>query len=216
MPSSAKAHPAKQPQQPPPFTVFLDRDGVFNVNPKLAVFRKNGFRWLPGAKEAFARLNRPGIQTCLATNQPFLGTWTLGLRARPVNRALQRHLADAGGRLDHIEHSLAPPWVGWLGLLGPARLKRAFRRRKPGPGMLEDGAAALGGVDKAHAVMVGDKVKDAEAAAAFGVPAILLATTHDEGTLRSRAQRRNVPVHAIVAGLPEAVDLILAMARPKR
>ncbi|MFO1533212.1 MAG: hypothetical protein ABR562_05890, partial [Thermoplasmatota archaeon] len=84
----------------PPFTVFLDRDGVFNRNPKLAVVRKKGFVWLPGAREAFARLNRPGIQTCLATNQPFLGTFTLGLRVGPVNRALKKHLEAAGGRLE--------------------------------------------------------------------------------------------------------------------
>lgn len=197
--------------QPSPFTVFLDRDGVFNVNPKLAVFRPNGFRWLPGAREAFARLNRPGIRTTLATNQPVLGAfgpWWIGA----VNRGLQRHLAAAGGRLDNMEASLAPPWLVPLAHILPRRLRRAARRRKPGPGMLEDGAAALGGVDKARAVMVGDKARDAQAAAAFGIPCILLHTTETEEALRSKLEARSVPVQAIVEGLPEAVEIILEMA----
>jgi D-glycero-D-manno-heptose 1,7-bisphosphate phosphatase len=194
-----------------PFTVFLDRDGVFNVNPRLAVFRPNGFRWLPGAKEAFARLDRPGIRTSLATNQPLLGAfgpWWI----RAVNRGLQRHLAAAGGRLDNMEASLAPPWLVPLARILPGRLRHAVRRRKPGPGMLEDGAAALGGIDKARAVMVGDKKRDAQAAAAFGIPCILLHTTETEEALRRKLAADGVPVHAIVAGLPEAVGLILAMA----
>lgn len=209
---SAKASPQS------PFTVFLDRDGVFNFNPKLAVFRPNGFRWLPGAKESFALLNRPGIRTSLATNQPLLGVFG-PLWIGPVNRGLQRHLAAAGGRLDNMEASLAPPWLVPLRAILPRRLRHAVRRRKPGPGMLEDGAAALGGVDKARAVMVGDKKRDAQAAAAFGIPCILLHTTETEAALRRKLAADGVPVHAIVAGLPEAVDLILAMAggpRPRR
>jgi len=194
-----------------PFTVFLDRDGVFNRNPKLAVVRRKGFAWLPGALEAFARLNRPGIQTCLATNQPFLGTFTLGLRVRPVNEALRQRLHEAGGRLDRMEASLAPPWIGAVARIAPQRIRRALRRRKPDPGMLEDAGAAMS-VDKSRAVMVGDKVKDAQAANRYGIPAILLATTHSEDHLRQLAAKRGVAVHAIVPGLPEAVDIILAMA----
>ncbi|MCA1819143.1 MAG: HAD hydrolase-like protein, partial [Halobacteriales archaeon] len=93
-------------------------------------------------------------------------------------------------------------------------LRHAFRRRKPAPGMLEDGGAALG-ADRTRAVMVGDKVKDAEAAAAYGIPAILLATTHTAERLRKEAARRGVPVHSVMSGLPEAVEAILAMADPK-
>jgi D-glycero-D-manno-heptose 1,7-bisphosphate phosphatase len=196
--------------QRPPFTVFLDRDGVFNVNPCPAVFRPKGFRWLPGALESFARLNRAGVRTCLATNQPFLGTFTFGLALRRVNEGLRHAVEAQGGRLDRIEASLAPPFIGFLAPLLPRRLRHALRRRKPGPGMLEDGGRALG-TDKARAVMVGDKVKDAQAAQRYGVPAILLSTTHDYSYLESRCKARGVPVLAIVPGLPEAVERILGL-----
>ena len=49
------------------WTVFLDRDGVFDVLKLPGVVRLRDWEWLPGAREAFARLNRPDIQTCLCT-----------------------------------------------------------------------------------------------------------------------------------------------------
>lgn len=196
--SEARAKPSK------PFTVFLDRDGVFNANPSLGVRFYRNMRWLPGAREAFARLNRPGIQTSLATNQPWVGllTATPGMMRR-LHTQFKAELEAHGGRLDHIEMAFAPPFIG-------------HRRNKPRPGMLEDGAAAFASegrfVDKARAVMVGDKVKDAQAAAGFGIPCILLATTSDAATLEAKARRMGVPYVAICPDLEAAVDLILAWA----
>lgn len=186
------------------FTVFLDRDGVFNVNPDLGLRFYRNLRWLPGARQAFARLNRPGIQTSLATNQPWVGllTATPGM----IHRLHARFKADLeahGGRLDNVEAAFAPAWF-------------PHRRLKPRAGLLEDGAAKLAAaghpVDKRRAVMVGDKVKDAQAAAAFGIPAILLATTYDAARLEAKARRMGVPFAAIAPDLGAAVDLILAWA----
>lgn len=186
------------------FTVFLDRDGVFNVNPDLGIRFYRNLKWLPGAREAFARLNQPGIQTSLATNQPWVGllTATPGMMRR-LHQRFKAELEAHGGRLDHIEMAFAPPFIG-------------HRRNKPRPGMLEDGAAAFASegrfVDKTRAVMVGDKVKDAQAAAGFGIPAILVATTYDAATLEAKARSKGVPYAAIVPDLDAAVDLILAWA----
>jgi D-glycero-D-manno-heptose 1,7-bisphosphate phosphatase len=187
-----------------PFTVFLDRDGVFNVNPKIGLRFYRNLKWLPGAREAFARLNRPGIQTSLATNQPWVGllTATPGMIHR-LHARFRAELEAHGGRLDHIEAAFANPVL-------------RHRRTKPNPGMLEDGAAAFASegrfVDKSRAVMVGDKIKDAQAAAGFGIPAILLATTYSAESLEARARRHDVPYAAIVPDLETAVDLILSWA----
>ena len=189
---------------PSPFTVFLDRDGVFNVNPRLGVRFYRNLEWIPGAREAFARLNRPAIQTSLATNQPWVGllTATPGMIHR-LHAAFRAELEAHGGRLDHVEAAFAPPLIG-------------HRRNKPRGGMLEDGALALlkagRAFDKSRAVMVGDKVKDAQAAAWFGIPAILLATTYDAAALEAKARRSGTPVAAIVPDLAAAVDLILSWA----
>ena len=180
------------------WTVFLDRDGVFNPQPILTIRRPAGYRFLPGAKEAFARLNRPGVRTCLVTNQPFavlLLNWR-GLRR--VHGHLQSELAAAGGRLDRVEAAWAPPFV-------------PHRRRKPCPGMLEDAARALGAVPE-RSFMVGDKPKDAQAAAAFGCPAFLVTTTHTRAYLERSLRRTGTPA-TIVGSLGEAVDAILAAMR---
>lgn len=189
------------------FTVFLDRDGVFNVNPRIGLRFYRNLEWLPGAREAFARLNRPGIQTSLATNQPWVGllTATPGMIER-LHARFQAELEAHGGRLDHIEAAYANPLL-------------RHRRTKPHPGMLEDGAAVLAArgspVDKSRAVMVGDKVKDLQAAAGFGIPAILLATTYSAESLADRARRHDVTPLAIVPDLAAAVDLILQLADGK-
>jgi D-glycero-D-manno-heptose 1,7-bisphosphate phosphatase len=186
------------------FTVFLDRDGVFNVNPNIGLRFYRNLRWLPGAREAFARLNRPDVQTCLCTNQPWVGllTATPGMIHR-LHRSFVAELERVGGRMGHVEAAFAHPLL-------------RHRRTKPNAGMLEDGAEKLAAdpdgspVDKRRAVMVGDKIKDAQAAAGFGVPAILLATTYTAAQLEEKARRKGVPYAAIVPDLEAAVDLILS------
>lgn len=205
-PPGGKARKTKSGQssrdQSGQFTVFLDRDGVFNVNPDVGLRFYRNLKWLPGAREAFARLNRPGIQTTLATNQPWVGllTATPGMIHR-LHEQFKAELEAHGGRLDHIEAAFAHPLL-------------FHRRTKPKSGMLEDAAAAFASegrfVDKSRAVMVGDKLKDAQAAAGFGIPAILLATTYDAAKLEAAARSKGVAYAAIVPDLETAVDLILS------
>lgn len=183
----------------PIWTVFVDRDGVFDVLNLPGVVRLRDFEWLPGAAAAFARLNRPDVQTCLCTNQPMVGHFAATPRmVRTVNEHLRAGLEAAGGRLDRIEASFSPVWF-------------PHRRRKPRPGMLEDGAKRLPHpVDASRAVMIGDTLKDAQAANAYGCHAILLATTHDEAWLREQAAVKGVRVDAFLPDLAAAVDWVLA------
>lgn len=179
------------------YTVFLDRDGVFNQLDLPGVASIDKFQWLPGAKEAFAKLNRDDVQTTLCTNQPMVGMFmATPCMIRRTNAHLKAGLEAAGGRLDNMEAAYSPVWF-------------PHRRRKPRPGMLEDAAKTLGGVDKRRAVMIGDTVKDLQAATAFGIPGILLATTYTEEELRAKAERKNVTPLAIMPDLSAAVDWVL-------
>lgn len=188
--NSRSAGGEAKPKQPPPFTVFLDRDGVLDQAPRITVFSWRQFRWLPGAREAMARLNKPHLKLCLATNQPYAG---LGLvRLQDIHAHMLEDLRESGGRFDRIEASR-----NYFG-----------RRHKPRPGMLEDGGRALG-TDPQRAVMVGDNLKDAEAGNRYGCRAILLATTHSRAELEKGIARKKLEA-TIVADLGEAVDLILA------
>jgi D-glycero-D-manno-heptose 1,7-bisphosphate phosphatase len=193
--ATTKAKPAK-PSRPgrPRFTVFLDRDGVLaKTKPVLFLGRIAQWEWLPGAKEAVARLNRPDVQVCLATNQPFVATGLLRRkRLEELHAWMLEELRAAGGRLDRIEVATFP----------------FSRRHKPRPGLLVDGGAALG-ADPARSVMVGDNVKDAEAAHGYGCKAMLLCTSHPRASLESAMARRGWDV-PVFDGLPQAVDAIVA------
>jgi D-glycero-D-manno-heptose 1,7-bisphosphate phosphatase len=184
---------------PAPVTVFLDRDGVLDVAPRVLRRRWSRWHWLPGAREALARLNQPGYRVCLCTNQPWVGVGVLP--RRQLDRLHAHLLADvraAGGRIDRIE---AATW--------------AFgRRHKPRPGMLDDAARALGS-DRSRSVMVGDNVKDAEAAHGHGCRAILLATTHSEAFLRAGLARKGIQAD-VVPDLAAAAGLILSWWPPGR
>ena len=116
---------------------------------------------------------------------------------RRMNQHLKAGLEAAGGRLDNMEAAFAPTWL-------------KHRRRKPRPGMLEDGAKKLPRpVSPARSVMIGDTLKDAEAGHAFGAKTILLATTHDEAWLRAQADEKGVHVDAFCPDLDAAIDVVL-------
>ena len=50
-------------------TVFLDRDGVINVDSPDYIKSWEAFRFIPGSLEAMARLTRAGIAVIVMTNQ---------------------------------------------------------------------------------------------------------------------------------------------------
>lgn len=185
------------------FTVFLDRDGVLNKDPRWVVLSPKKIEPLPGAGAALARLNRDDVQIAVCTNQPFLSTGLL--TRRRLKRIHERLMAQLGPgcRVDRWEAAAAPARMG-------------HRRRKPKPGMLEDAAryfAARGSpVDKTRAVMVGDRVTDLGAAVAFGIPGILLTTGTDEAALREEAKEKGWEPVAVVADLAGAVKWILERA----
>ncbi|MES2153525.1 MAG: HAD-IIIA family hydrolase [bacterium] len=156
------------------FTVFLDRDGVLDKDRWPGLLTPRQWNWLPGAREALARLNRPDVQVCLATNQPWAHTGILTTRRlAAIHARMLDEARAAGGRIDRIE-AATWPWG---------------RRRKPRPGMLEDGAAAFGGIDKARAIMVGDKPRDVEAARRFGIAAIRVGPHGDVPDLAAAVER---------------------------
>src|SRR5262249_11121162 len=64
---------------------------------------------------------------------------------------------------------------------------RATRRRKPGPGMLEEALAQFKAVPS-DTPMIGDNLRDLEAAAAVGCPRHLVRTGHG-----AKAQAEGIP-----------------------
>ena len=167
--------------------VFLDRDGVLNEvdvrdgtpHPPAGV---EGLRLLPGVVEACHRLRDLGFVLVVVTNQPDIA------RGKQTRDEVDRMHDVLRGRLPLDEivvcaHDDADDC--------PCR--------KPRPGMILDAAARLD-LDLAASVCVGDRWRDVEAAKRAGVMAIFVD--------RGYGERRPTDADAVVASLPDAVEVI--------
>ena len=143
--------------------VLLDRDGVLNVNRPDYVKTPAELVLLPGAAAAVARLNRAGHRVMVCTNQSAVGRGIIDLAMlERIHQKLAGELRVAGGKIDRVLACTDPPWA-------------ATDRRKPGPGMLRE-AMQSARIAAADTVMIGDHLRDLEAAAAAGCRRILVRT----------------------------------------
>ncbi|HEY7852792.1 MAG TPA: HAD family hydrolase [Caulobacteraceae bacterium] len=147
--------------------VFLDRDGVLNVDHGY-VGEVARLQWIPGARAAVKRLNDAGLLVIVATNQSGVARGLFDLAAvDAVHAAMAADLAAEGA---HIDAFYVCPFL-------PGAPVAAFAHpdhpdRKPNPGMVLR-AIADWRIDPARALMIGDKDRDLEAGHRAGVAGAL-------------------------------------------
>jgi D-glycero-D-manno-heptose 1,7-bisphosphate phosphatase len=142
--------------------VFLDRDGVLNVD-KNYVHEIEDFEWIPGAREAIKLCNDLGYLTFVVTNQAGVARGYYGVDAvHRLHDWMNRDLAELGAHIDEFQY--CPYHEDGV----VAEWRRASDRRKPAPGMILD---CLEGwpVRKEASILIGDKQHDLEAAATAGI-----------------------------------------------
>ena len=145
--------------------VLLDRDGVLNQDSSNYVKTPGELHMIPGSARAVARLNGAGIKIAICTNQSAVGRGIIDeAMLERIHQKLREELAREGGHVDAIFLCPDPPWA-------------ATRRRKPGPGMLEEALRRFS-ANPAETPMIGDNRIDLEAAAALGCPRHLVRTGH--------------------------------------
>lgn len=170
--------------------VLLDRDGVINQDAKPGILQLSEFKFLPRVKEAIAMLTKAGFKIAVCTNQSAVGRGNLSLDTlATIHAYLHREIENAGGRIDKI-------------YFAPDLPEAPTERRKPGPGMLHEALAEFR-ADAARTPMVGDMLRDLEAATAAGCPRILV--RNGKG---AKLAEEGIPAHVepvtIVADLYEA------------
>ena len=85
--------------------IFLDRDGVINVEPgkDLYVMNWKQFKFLPGSIDAIKKLNRAGYKLFIISNQ---GGVSKGLFSQKdlddITKKMLSEIEKAGGRIDGI------------------------------------------------------------------------------------------------------------------
>lgn len=143
--------------------VILDRDGVINRDSD--AFIKNTEEWqpLPGAIEAIAALSGGGFTLAVATNQSGIARGLFDQTALDaMHHKMLRLINAAGGRVNKV-------------VICPHGPDDGCDCRKPKPGLLEQLAShfetSLTGVP-----VIGDSLRDLEAAAAVDAKPILVRT----------------------------------------
>jgi D-glycero-D-manno-heptose 1,7-bisphosphate phosphatase len=143
--------------------VLTDRDGVLNEDRPEGVTRPDALRLIPGAADAVRRLNEAGIPIACVTNQSAVGRGVISAsELEAIHAKLTAELAARGARLDLV-------------LIATDAPERAGPRRKPAPGMLLEALDRFR-VAPEQAVMIGDDLRDLEAAKAAGCRRILVRT----------------------------------------
>lgn len=150
---------------------MLDRDGVINHDSD--EFIKSPEEWtpIPGSLEAIARLNHAGMRVVIATNQSGIGRGLFDIGAlNAIHNKMHRALAQVGGRIDAV-------------FFCPHSQDSQCECRKPRPGMLREIGQRFG-VDMTGVPVLGDSLRDLQAAAAVSAQPMLMLTGKGEKTLR--------------------------------
>jgi D-glycero-D-manno-heptose 1,7-bisphosphate phosphatase len=178
--------------------VILGRDGILNTYREGHVTAPEEWHPLPGALEAVARLNHAGWHTVVATNQAGIGRGMIDMSAvNGVHAHMNRLLMQQGGRLDAVFFCPHTPEDG-------------CDCRKPQPGMMKEIGLRYG-VDLAHVPMVGDTLRDLQAAHAGGCqPHLVLTGRSADLTPAGAAELTNqVSGSSVHSSLDAFVDFLL-------
>jgi histidinol-phosphate phosphatase family protein len=149
--------------------VLLDRDGTIIVDHGY-VGSVDRVDIIDGAPAAIAQFNQAGIPVAVVTNQSGVARGLYGTDdVARVHEYIESRLAQHGARIDlfvfcpyHPDGSVAA-------------FARASDDRKPGPGMANAAAHALG-LDLSASWVVGDRPEDIGLARAVGASAVFLGT----------------------------------------
>ena len=168
--------------------VILDRDGVVNFDSDQYV--KSADEWipLPGSLEAIAELNQAGYQVTVATNQSGLarGLFTIN-DLHAMHQKMMDLLAPMGGRVDSI-------------FFCPHVDEDQCDCRKPLPGLMRDIASRYRKTDSALPLtgvpIVGDSLRDLEAATVLGASPHLVRTGKGQKTVEAGILPAGTVVHA--------------------
>lgn len=153
--------------------VFLDRDGVLNVE-RGHLSRAHDLELLPGVAKAVRKINEAGYLAVVVTNQPGIarGLFTED-DLEQIHAKLETLLGEEHAWLDRIYYCPHYPERGFAG--ERAELKISCLCRKPAPGMIYRAVQELN-IDMGRSLIVGDRTVDIAAGENCGLKTVLVRT----------------------------------------
>ncbi len=172
--------------------IILDRDGVINFDSDQYIKSPEEWKPLPGSLEAIARLTQNGWRIVVATNQAGIGRGLFDMAAlNAMHNKMHRAVNQSGGRIEAVFYC-------------PDTDTAKSYCRKPNPGMLvaisERYNTPLPGVP-----LVGDSLRDLQAAQTVAARPILVLTGKGEKTLADGGYPKNTTIHPDLASVAQAL-----------
>lgn len=172
--------------------IILDRDGVINYDSELYIKSPQEWQPIPGSVEAIARLTQSGWRCVVATNQSGVGRELFDMAAlNAMHSKMHRTVAQAGGRIEAVFYC-------------PDTDASNSFTRKPNPGMLL-AISERYNVPLDEVPMVGDALRDIQAARNAGARPVLVLTGKGEKTRADPALPPGTPVYPDLAAVAQAL-----------
>ncbi len=144
--------------------VFLDRDGVINIDSPEYIKNESEFEFIPESPEAIALLNQNGFKVIVITNQSVIGRKMISQKTlNAIFKKMKNGIKKAGGEITDI-------------FFCPHAPEKNCSCRKPKPGLILE-AKKKYQIDLNQTFMVGDSAKDIECALNAGCSKVLLVKT---------------------------------------
>ena len=174
--------------------IILDRDGVINEDLERPVAAPE--EWVPiaGSLEAIARLSQAGWHVAVATNQSGIDRGLIELETlHAIHQRMHELVNKAGGKIDVVAFC-------------PHSESGQCNCRKPAAGMIYTICERLD-IDPAKIVLVGDSLRDMQAAMATAATPIIVRTGKGQKTLDNNKGLEHIPAFDDLASY---VDALLA------
>jgi D-glycero-D-manno-heptose 1,7-bisphosphate phosphatase len=172
--------------------VILDRDGVINLDSDQYIKSPEEWKPIPGSLEAIARFTQAGFHVAVATNQSGVGRGLFNMATlNAMHDKMHKAAGQLGGRIDAV-------------FFCPHAQDAGCACRKPMPGMLQEIAERFN-VSLDDVPVIGDSLRDLQAAQAAGARPILVLTGKGEQTLNTGGLPAGTEVHQDLAAAAMAL-----------
>jgi len=172
--------------------IILDQTGV--INQCSDTFIRTPEEWvpIPGSLEAIARLTHSGYRVVLATNQSSIGRGLIDMTTyNAINDKMYKAIHHVGGRIDAI-------------FFCPHTYADKCACRKPATGLFDEIMQRYG-VNLTNVAVVGDSLKDLQAAAAVGAIPVLVLTGHGQITQACQEIPANTQIFADLSAVADTL-----------
>ncbi len=149
----------------PSWTLFLDRDGVINVDKEGSyIFNTGEFVFMNGAPALFKKLRKIFNRIIVVTNQRGVGRQLMTEADLDlIHQEMRQQIAAAGGKLDQIYYCSA--------------VYNDHPLRKPNPGMAVLAKHDFPDINLDKSIMVGNNISDMQFARNSGMYSVFVKTT---------------------------------------